>query len=105
MSFRTRRFVRPDSYLGYLTVDSYVGLFVGTSHVVLVFVGIFVGIVCRNCLSETEFKKDFKKIKEFRKIPKRIRKRYSDEMNRGCYLNYPYPWNYHFAYCGFRCDF
>ena len=49
MSFRTRRFVRPDLYFGFLTVDSYVGLFVGTSNVVSVFVnnrvGFFVGIV------------------------------------------------------------
>ena len=60
--------MRPDSYLGYLTVDSYVGLFVGTSHVVLVFVDIFVGIVCRNCLSETEFEKDLKKSKNLEKF-------------------------------------
>ena len=49
MSFRTRRFVRPDSYLVYLTVDLYVGLFVGTSSVVSVLVDIRVGFVCRNC--------------------------------------------------------
>ena len=55
MSFRTRRFVRPDSYLGYLAVDSYVGLFVGTSSVVSVFVDFRVGFLCRNgfrCSSE-----------------------------------------------------
>ena len=51
MTFRTRRFFRPDSYLGYLTVDSYVGLFFGTSSVISVFVDIRVGFVCRNCFS------------------------------------------------------
>ena len=49
MSFCTRQFVRPVSQLVYLTVDSYVGLFVGTSSVVSVFVDISVGFVCRNC--------------------------------------------------------
>ena len=49
MSFRTRRFVRPDSYLGYLTVDSYVGFFVGSSSVISVFANIGVGFVSRNC--------------------------------------------------------
>ena len=48
MSFRTRRFVRPDSHLGYLTVDSYVVLFVGTSSFVSYFVDIRVGFVCPN---------------------------------------------------------
>ena len=49
MSFRTRRFVRPDSYVGYLSVDSCVSLFVGTSS--------RIAFVCQNCLSETEFEK------------------------------------------------
>ena len=52
MYFRTRRFVSPDSYLGYLIVDSYVGLFVGTSSVISVFVDFRVGFVCRKLNSK-----------------------------------------------------
>ena len=42
-------FFRPYSYLGCLTVDSYVGLFVGTSSVVSIFVSFCVDFICRNC--------------------------------------------------------